>query len=81
MGEIGVEIACPFVGSIAANGEAVNSVKGLEVVEVRSEGVWSKCAEKADVDLSGVSKEASFAHESQEAECMAGLFITDPHGN
>ena len=67
-------MVCPFGGVIAVNGEAVDPVKGLEVVEVRSKVAGSECAGIADFDLSGVSKDALFAHVRKEAEYVVPWF-------
>ena len=43
------------------NGEGVDSVKGMEVVEVRKlESFWGEYARIPDVDQSGVFEEAVF---------------------
>jgi hypothetical protein len=55
-------MACPRDSVIVFDGEGVDSVKGLEMMEVRQEGVWGENFRVADVDLSGVLEEAALTH-------------------
>jgi hypothetical protein len=75
MSETRFEMGCPLEGVVLVDGEGVDSVKGLEVVEVRQQDSRGERAKSNDLHLSGVSQETLFAHVRQEVELIVGLPI------
>ena len=65
----------PGAGGIAINGESVDSVEGLEVVEMVFEALGGEYVTGIDdVHPPNVLEEPLFAHVRQEAKIIIGLF-------
>lgn len=68
MGKIGIAVLYPYGSVILFDGKGMNSIEGFKM-GVRWWGTpLNEVGSQADVDLSGVSEEATFSHVRQDDE-------------